>query len=98
MSININEIEKLAKLARLEFSKEEKKNFSESISSILQYVSKLQDIKAGVANEPEAVSAAQPSGLRDDKVIGISSEDQAGLVKMAPESEDGLIKSKAVFE
>ena len=94
MSVNINEIEKLAKLTRLVLGQAEKKKFSEDISSVLQYFSKLQEVRA------EDIEAAEieAGSLRDDKVVGIGSDEQQELINMAPSSEDGLIKTRAVFK
>ena len=94
MSINLNEVDKLAGLSRIELDPEKKQKYMADLSAILQYVGKLQEVRA------EAAPAEENSeeSLRPDQVVGISSEDQQELVKAAPETEGGLIKTKAVFE
>ena len=105
MSLNIKEVEHLAKLARIELSEAEKKRYTDDISSILQYVNKLQEISAkgglascGKVKEESLVNESDDSRLREDKVIGVSSEEQKSLIKQAPETQDGLMKTKPVFE
>lgn len=93
MSINLKEVEKLAKLARLELKEEEKKKYAEDISAILNYVSQLQGIKTG----EQFTSEVLPGRLREDRVIGISTNRQKELISQAPEQENNLIKTKAVF-
>lgn len=44
MSVSIEEVEKIARLAKLEFSQDEKKKFVEQFNQILQYVDKLNEL------------------------------------------------------
>lgn len=98
MSVTKKEIEHLAKLARLELTDAEKEKFSKDISSILQYLSKLQELRVDL-NLIDSLTTSKDSiqPPREDKVIGKSSGDQQKLIKQAPESEDNLIKTKPVF-
>ena len=95
MSLTIKETEQLAKLARLELSAEEKEKYSKDISSILQYVNKLQELKTSAQGGP--ASGRDESITRDDIVVGKTTAEQKELVSRAPDVEDGLIKTKAVF-
>ena len=94
MSVNRTEIEKLARLARLELEPEQASRYAEDISGILQYVNKLSEVRVeGLGNE-----AGVEAGLRPDRAVGLSLSDQQELIGLAPETEGGLVKTKAVFE
>ena len=93
MSLNISELDKLAKLARLELTAGEKKKYAEDISAILNYVSQLQAVKTA----EQFTGETQANNLRVDRVVGIPTEQQQALIRQAPESENNLIKTKPVF-
>lgn len=98
MSVTKKEIEHLAKLARLELSDTEQEKFSKDISSILQYVNKLQELRIDQGLLDKSVIRTSDSQLpREDRVIGLGSSEQQELIQQAPENEDGLIKTKPVF-
>jgi len=93
MSLNISELDKLAKLARLELTAGEKKKYAEDISAILNYVSQLQAVKTA----EQFTGETQANNLRVDRVVGIPTEQQQALIRQAPEQENNLIKTKPVF-
>ena len=93
MSLNISELDKLAKLARLELTAGEKKKYAEDISAILNYVSQLGAVKT----EEQFAGEAPAVNLRADRVVGIPTEQQQALIRQAPEQENNLIKTKPVF-
>ena len=93
--VNKEDIEKLAKLARIELKEGEKDKFTKDISSILGYVAKLSKVKVKDGLDFESV---EDSRLREDKVVGISKEEQENLISLGPAKEKNLIKAKAVFE
>ena len=88
------EIEHLAKLARLELTEDEKKLYSEQLSSVLDYFNKLEEV-----NTEKIKITSQVTGLenitREDKVVESGTEKE--LIKEAPDQEDGQIKTKAVL-
>ncbi len=92
--LTIKEVEKLAELAKISLTQEEKERYARELSSILGYVEKLQEVKTAdnLAEEPK------DNCLREDKVIGLSLEHQRELISQAPESADNLISTKPVFE
>jgi len=93
--LNIQEIEKLARLCRLELSAEEKDRYAEDLSAILSYVEKLQEVDV---SHLENTTATTENVLRQDMVVGVSLEDQKELIKQAPDSKDNLVKTKPVFD
>ena len=87
-------IEKLAKLARLKLSTEEKKKFAKEIGAILEYVGQIKEAGA------EAVERKTPelrNVMRADEnphESGINTED---LLNSAPEREGEYVKVKKIL-
>ena len=65
--ITKKEVEYVAKLAKLEFSGEEKENFTSQLNSILDYFKKLNEIDTDKV-EPTAYVISMPNLLNEDKV------------------------------
>lgn len=85
MKITRQEVEHVAKLARLEITETEKEAFSQQLSGILTYVEKLNRLKTGGV---EAVAAGQANVFRGDKSRPSLSVEKATV--NAPESADGF--------
>lgn len=96
------EVARIAKLARLGLTEEEKEKFQRELSSILEYVEKLK--KADTSRVNPVFSSIPPltvkSGgeLREDGPEKRQSEETENLVKAAPVSRGRHIQVKAVFE
>src|SRR5437870_13413683 len=87
MQISKSEVEKVAKLARLEITEAEKEVFSKHLSSILTYIDKLKTLNTeGI--EPTATVLEQTNVFREDKTRPCLPAEKA--LANAPESEDGL--------
>lgn len=85
MQISKQDVEHVAKLARLELTEAEKDAFSEQLSSILTYVEKLKGLNTeGV--EPTATVLEQANVFREDKSRPSLSVEKA--LANAPESEE----------
>lgn len=94
--INIDEVEKLAKLARIEITDEEKEQFQKEIGAILDYVSELKE--APIAEKEISIISENVNRLREDAnphETGIYSKE---LLEEAPKSEKGFVKVKKIFE
>ena len=91
------EVEKIARLARLGLTEEEKTKFADQLSSILGYVAKLQEV-----DTKDVLPTSQVTGLtgiyRSDEVEKILNEKRKALLDQAPEREGDLIKTSSVFE
>jgi aspartyl-tRNA(Asn)/glutamyl-tRNA(Gln) amidotransferase subunit C len=95
MEISREEVERVAKLARLEITDAEKATFSKQLSAILTYVEQLKKLDtAGV--EPTATVLAQTNVFRDDAVRPSLPPDQA--VANAPEPVDGFFSVPRILE
>jgi len=94
--IKIEEVEKLAKLARIELTGEEKEQFQKEIGAILDYVSELKEAPTR-GNEGE-ITPEHRNQLREDEnphETGIYNKE---LLDEAPRSEKGFVKVKKIFE
>lgn len=95
MELTEQEVEKLARLARIELTAEEKKKFGQQISSILDYAKQVQDVDTSqVAPTSHAPTSAAPP--RQD--IARPSDAVPAMTKQFPEEAAGLNKVKAVLE
>jgi len=88
------EVEHIAKLARIEFNDTELEAMRKDLSSIIGYVEKLKEIDIeGI--EPATHSIDLKSVFRKDK--GTDAEISQSLIDLAPDKEKRHIKSKPVF-
>jgi len=95
MPLSSEEVEHIARLARLELSAEQKRLYREQLSKILDYIAKLRELDTA-AVPPTAEGGAARMELRPDaSQPGLSTE---ALLKNAPESEDDQFKIPPVFE
>lgn len=96
MSLSKEEVEHIALLARLGLTEEEVKKYGEQLSSILDYVEQLKEVNTeGI--EPTAQVTGLENVMREDKIEGCDKETRDKLIKLAPESEDDLVKTRSVF-
>lgn len=95
MSLSLEDVEHIAKLARLELTGEQKTRYRGQLEAILDHVAKLQELDTQHV-PPTASTSAGGSPLRaDEPRPGLSKE---ALLKNAPEQEDGQFKIPPVFE
>lgn len=92
--ITKQEIEHLAKLSRLELSDKEIEKFSKELSSILDYVSKLQGIDTQNV-EPVSQITGLSNVQRKDEVEDF--ENKKGILKNAPQKQGDFFKVKTVL-
>lgn len=97
MKLKKSEVEKIAALARIELSEEEKKKFQKDLSSILDYVNKLNEVNTdGV--EPTYQVTGLRNIWREDEIFDCDSKAREGLLENMPAKKDGLLKVPAVFK
>ncbi|WP_411345237.1 Asp-tRNA(Asn)/Glu-tRNA(Gln) amidotransferase subunit GatC [Paenibacillus sp. WLX1005] len=95
MSINIQDVEHVARLARLDLSEEEKEMFTAQLSAILKYAEKLNELDTDNV-EPTTHVLHVSNVMRDDEV-----KESLPIEKVllnAPDDEDGQFKVPAVLE
>lgn len=95
LSININDVNHVANLARLELSAEEKERFTAQLNAILQYADKLNELDTSDI-EPTSHVLPLANVMREDEVRPSWPVDR--VLSEAPETEDGHFKVPAVLE
>ena len=97
MAISKEEVKKIAHLARLGLTEEEIEKYTKQLSSILDYVKQLEEVNTeGI--EPTAQVTGLENVMREDVIKDCEKETREKLIRMAPESEDNLVKTRSVFE
>lgn len=97
MKLSKDEIQHIAKLARLELTDEELKKYGDQLSAILNYIDQLKEVDVkGV--EPIAQVTGLENVLREDKVENWDKAEIEAALKDAPERQGMFIKVKRVIE
>ena len=97
--ITLKEVEKIAELARLELSEEEKGKLAEDLSSVLGYIQKLSEVNIEKV-EPITGGTNLESVIRkDDETKCISdSPMREQILSAAPNREDDYFKVPSILE
>lgn len=94
MKLDKETVEKLAHLARLEFSEEEKESMLQDMDKILAFVEKISEMELeGV--EPLVYLTEEGNMLRKDKVVYQVSKDEA--LKNAPDKDTDYFRVPKVM-
>jgi len=97
MHLTKQEIEHVAKLARLELTEEEINKYGEQLSAVLSYIDQLSEVDTtGV--EPTAQVTGLENVWREDEVEVWDETQTRNALELAPELEDGQIKVKRILE
>ena len=95
MSLSLQEVEHIAKLARLELTDEQKTRYREQLEAILDHVARLQELDTKDIPPTASVSAGQISLRADEPRSGLSKDE---LLENAPKQNDDQFKIPPVFE
>jgi aspartyl-tRNA(Asn)/glutamyl-tRNA(Gln) amidotransferase subunit C len=95
MSISIEEVDRIAKLARLKFTEAEKQKLQGELSAILKYVDQLKKVE-GKTPVIDLLSQEGVNLMRDD--VSEMVVDPEEFLKQAPSREGNYIKVKSVLE
>lgn len=94
MAISLKEVEYVAKLAKLEFSREEKIKLQRELDKIVKYVDQLKELDTeNVAVTSHVVSLQNV--LREDVILPSLPADQA--LANAPKKKDGFFRVPRVI-
>jgi aspartyl-tRNA(Asn)/glutamyl-tRNA(Gln) amidotransferase subunit C len=97
MALSLDEVRRVAALARLELSPDEERTFAEQLSAILDYVRLLEELDVSdVPPMTHALAAGEEVGVREDAVL--PSLGAANAVAAAPEREGTLFKVPRILE
>lgn len=95
MPISKEQVQHVAKLARLEITETERETFSRQLSSILTYIEQLQSWDTtGV--EPIPTALDQTNVVREDRAAPSLSVEQA--LANAPDAENGYFRVPRILE
>lgn len=95
MTVDTQAITKIARLARIRVSDEEKPYYAENISGILQWVEQLNEVNTeGV---PQMVSVVEMT-LPQRKDVVTDGKKQAAILKNAPNADFGCFAVPKVIE
>ncbi|MCX6760653.1 MAG: Asp-tRNA(Asn)/Glu-tRNA(Gln) amidotransferase subunit GatC [Candidatus Nealsonbacteria bacterium] len=95
--ISKQEVQHIAKLARLSTTEEEEEKFAKELSSILDYVEKLK--KADISETEEISQPFKIENIvrKDEERSDKKKLDNQRLVEMAPDTKNGYVKVKSIF-
>ncbi len=97
MSLSLDEVRRIAVLARLKLSPEEERTFQGQLSAILDYVAQLNELDVtGVEPMTHALAAGDPAPLREDAVHRSLPPDEA--LANAPAREETWFKVPRIIE
>jgi len=95
MPLSLQEVEHIAKLARLQLTDAQKTRYRGQLEAILDHIAKLQELDTENVPPTASVSVAQMPLRADEPRPGLSKDD---LLKNAPQQEDGQFQIPPVFE
>ncbi|MFQ6618233.1 MAG: Asp-tRNA(Asn)/Glu-tRNA(Gln) amidotransferase subunit GatC [Fidelibacterota bacterium] len=95
MPITIRDVEKVASLAKLRLSEDEKKKYLKQLNDILSYVEKLNELDTSDIEPVSHVNEVM-NVLREDKVTPSLPRNEA--LKNAPRRGDGFFKVPKVIK
>jgi len=94
--ISLEEVKKIAGLARIEISAEEAKKFSGELSDVLGYVDQLSEVDTEDV-EPISQVTGLVNVVREDVSEDFDEEMKRKLIERAGERKDNYIKVKSVM-
>jgi aspartyl-tRNA(Asn)/glutamyl-tRNA(Gln) amidotransferase subunit C len=97
MEISKEQVERVAKLARLDVSEDEKTTFARQLSSILTHIDQLKALDTDTTGvEPTATVLPTDNVFRDDEVRPSLSQEQA--LANAPDQAEGFFRVPKILE
>jgi aspartyl-tRNA(Asn)/glutamyl-tRNA(Gln) amidotransferase subunit C len=93
--LEIKDIEKLAKLARISITEEEKIDFLKEIDPILGYVAQLKEVSSNMDGEKKA--GEHRNIIREDSSPTESILNTDDIVRNMPESQNNYLKVKKIM-
>ena len=94
--ISLQEVERIAELARIGLTEKEKGKFSEELSAVLEYVEQLKEVDTSKV-EPVSQITGSVNILREDVAEDFDKEDRKIIISNFPEEREGCVKVKQVM-
>jgi aspartyl-tRNA(Asn)/glutamyl-tRNA(Gln) amidotransferase subunit C len=95
MALTQQEVEHIARLARLDLSSEEKELYREQLSQILDYAARLQAVDTGDISPTFSVLPGRSVFREDNPQPGLSTDE---LLRNAPDVEAKQFRVPQIFE
>jgi len=95
MPLSPQEVDHIARLARLDLTDEQKARYREQLEAILDHIAKLQELDTKDVPPTASVSVGQMPLRADESRPGLSKD---ALLKNAPDQDDGQFQIPPVFE
>ncbi|MFZ5559866.1 MAG: Asp-tRNA(Asn)/Glu-tRNA(Gln) amidotransferase subunit GatC [Patescibacteria group bacterium] len=95
--ISKEQVEHVAKLARIELTEKEKEKFAGELSSILDYVDKLSQVDTSKV-EPVSQVTGLERIMREDEIRKEKLDIHNKLIKKAPAKKDNYFKVPKILE
>ena len=95
MSLTLQEVERIARLARLELNDEQKERYRAQLSTILDHIAKLQELDTRDIPPTTGGSLSEMSLRADETRPSLASD---VLLASAPDKDGGQFKVPPVFE
>jgi len=92
--MQLEEIKKLATLARIDMSEEEMTEIAHDFDSILAYVGQVQEVAGKISAEPVHTLT---NVMRSDTVTNTPGEYTEKIITEMPDTENGYLKVKKVL-
>lgn len=94
--LSSNEVQHIAKLARIELSEKDIAKFQKELASILEYFEILAEVEDSNA-QPMIHAVSLQNIVREDRAKPKSAKEAAELLAMAPGVKDGYLKVKSIL-
>ncbi len=91
--MQLDDIKKLATMARLDMSEEELENMANEFDPILAYVGQVQEVKQSDTTPVYVLENV----MREDVVTNKSGECSDKIIEQMPDSQDGFLKVKQIL-
>ena len=94
--ISKQEVQHIAKLARLGLTEKEIGKYQKELSSILDYIEKLKEVDVSKIT-PTSHSIEMENVTRNDESLKLKVQ-SSKLLDLAPETKNGYLKVKSIFK
>ncbi|MDO8574917.1 MAG: Asp-tRNA(Asn)/Glu-tRNA(Gln) amidotransferase subunit GatC [bacterium] len=99
MALTKKEVEKIAELARLGISEEEKEKFAEDLSSVIGYIQKLSEVNVEKVEPMTGGTTLENMVRKDDDSKDIADDNmKADILNAAPDKENGYFKVPSILK
>ena len=94
--ISKEQVEHIAKLARLSLTEQEKTKYQKELTNILDYIEKLKKTETNDSGQRK-YSKENKNVFRTDELVKENKAEKKDLINLMPETKDNYLKVKTVF-